>query len=234
MENAGILKESKYLAIFSAIFFLILFVSQNLFLDFFISLLATVVLNKENYKKVVLVLSAVFIVLFTLYNFTSVGFLKIIFLHLFFLTASFYFYKPEEIYLNKKINLKLLVLFVFSIFVFLIGYKAILNLFDLNDLHNVKKIAINFPIYYRLFAVFIVPFSEEIFFRGLLLKKLGVVKSSLVFGMFHFFYNSNAEILSAFILGFIFSLIVSKTKNLYYSVFLHFLINFMALMILTF
>lgn len=85
---------------------------------------------------------------------------------------------------------------------------------------------------YNLFlfckSVIIAPIVEEIFFRGFLINrfftkfgiKKAVIYSSIIFGLFH------ADIFIAFIFAFLMSIIYLKTRNLWFTIYCHFLNNF--------
>jgi membrane protease YdiL (CAAX protease family) len=85
---------------------------------------------------------------------------------------------------------------------------------------------------YNLFlfvkSVIIAPIVEEIFFRGFLINrfftkfgiKKAVIYSSIIFGLFH------ADIFGAFIFAFFMSIIYLKTRNLWFTIYCHFLNNF--------
>ena len=83
-----------------------------------------------------------------------------------------------------------------------------------------------------LFTVVLAPLLEELFFRGIVCKKLlclgegyAVVLSSAFFALFH---GNFYQLFYAFTLGCFFSFIYVKTGKLKYTVVLHMLINFMG------
>lgn len=74
--------------------------------------------------------------------------------------------------------------------------------------------------------------GEELVFRGYLYKKLArfgpktyIFVSALLFSTFH---ATLEQMLYAFVLGLLFAWITWQTKSVYYSMFLHFLINFLS------
>jgi len=71
--------------------------------------------------------------------------------------------------------------------------------------------------------------SEEIFFRGFLVEKIGPVASSAVFALFHLGYGSVTEIVGAFILGLVLAKALQLNKNLYPNIFAHIAYNAVAL-----
>lgn len=80
-----------------------------------------------------------------------------------------------------------------------------------------------------LLAVTVGPIAEEIFFRGLLSKKYGILASSAAFGLAHYFYGSVVEIAGAVSIGLLFAWYVRKTDNLVAPVFAHCAYNALSL-----
>jgi membrane protease YdiL (CAAX protease family) len=74
--------------------------------------------------------------------------------------------------------------------------------------------------------------SEEIFFRGFLSKKVGIIFSSSLFGLAHFLYGSVVEVAGAMVLGLLLARSFSKTKNLYVNMIAHFLYNLLAIVMI--
>src|SRR5690606_29193452 len=84
----------------------------------------------------------------------------------------------------------------------------------------------------RLFAMALLPaFVEEVFFRGLLQRFVsewfgsaisGIVVSALVFSLFHFRFE---QIIPIFYVGLLFGFIYHRTKNLTYTIIMHFIHN---------
>jgi uncharacterized protein len=90
-----------------------------------------------------------------------------------------------------------------------------------------ERIFKNRNIFHIAFIAFIVAFSEELLFRGIIQTQLGLVAASLIFAVIHFrylfnwFLFSNIVILS-FLIGYIFDL----TENLSVTIVIHFIIDF--------
>lgn len=110
-----------------------------------------------------------------------------------------------------------------------LALTALMDFFGLNDLNNVTQALepLSFAWLVYLFTVRII--SEEIFFRGFIVKKLGALWSSSLFALAHITYGSGAEILGAFVLGFIMAKAFEKNKNLYPNIAAHFLYNLVAI-----
>jgi membrane protease YdiL (CAAX protease family) len=88
--------------------------------------------------------------------------------------------------------------------------------------------------YGSISILIIAPILEELFFRKFLLEKLmkknsqktGIVISSLCFAFIHI--ETPFNLIPTFIFGIISCLIYIKTRNIGYSILLHFLINFLV------
>lgn len=123
----------------------------------------------------------------------------------------------------KNTAILFLVLVVFS---FLISLTT--QLFGLNDLEkvaqNIDEIKTTAPLLLAYLLVARVV-SEEIFFRGFLVKKIGVIGSSIVFGFAHFSYGSIVEVSGAIVLGLLLAKAFEENKNLLPNIVAHFLYN---------
>ncbi len=64
---------------------------------------------------------------------------------------------------------------------------------------NVSLLLQGAPLWFYIFATFIGPINEEIFFRGLLVPRIGIIWSALFFAILHAGYNSSfgVEIIAA-------------------------------------
>lgn len=102
------------------------------------------------------------------------------------------------------------------------------NIPDLQQLFSMTSLYI---------LVTVQPFCEEFFFRGFLLEKLSktgkpllaIITTSLLFGISHLSYTYAYAAIIAVILGILFAVVVSRTKNLYSAIFAHTLINITSL-----
>ncbi len=111
------------------------------------------------------------------------------------------------------------------------------------------------PVWFLLFATFITPINEEIFFRGFLIKGIahlsaqisgtdsdfdsnkwaawsGIFVSAILFGLSHASYDSTfgVDMLAAGIFAILAGYIFKKTKSLYPSMFAHMLVNLLAVL----
>jgi len=125
------------------------------------------------------------------------------------------------------------VFFSLAVVAFLLFYA--LQALQFNDLENVgtaiDKIMQLSP-FLLAYLLIVRVFAEEVFFRGFLVRKLGVVPSTVVFALAHSLYFSYAEVLGAFVLGLVLATWFSRKKNIYPVLAAHFLYNLMAVMLI--
>ncbi len=121
-------------------------------------------------------------------------------------------------------------LFLIILLVGLIG--LFFYLIDMNDQANVKDVVRSLPWISIPFAIILAPLAEEIFFRGFLLKKLGLWASAIIFAVLHFAYGSIVEIAAAFAIALLLSYLFVKTKSLWPSIIAHSLFNLLALTVM--
>lgn len=108
---------------------------------------------------------------------------------------------------------------------------ALVGLFSLlgwNDLHQVEQVISSLSPAMIVYLVTVRVFSEEYFFRGFLVKKVGKLSSSIVFGLAHYSYGSITEVIGAFILGFLLAYAYEKYGNLLPNIASHVIYNTMA------
>lgn len=110
--------------------------------------------------------------------------------------------------------------------------SIILTLIQLNDLKQVA-VAINkiqqiSPLFIAYVLIARVT-TEEIFFRGFLVNRIGILRSTALFAILHIFYGSLAEIVGAFILGLVLAYGFKKSQNIYPLIGAHLLYNVFAL-----
>lgn len=99
---------------------------------------------------------------------------------------------------------------------------------------NVGMLLGSAPIWFYIFSAVIAPINEEIFFRGFLVPRIGIVFSAIIFGALHASYNSTfgIEIIAAIIFGLVAGYVFKKTNSLYPSMIAHILINTLAVLAL--
>lgn len=101
-----------------------------------------------------------------------------------------------------------------------------------NDSGNVQELIRGLPPFVPLLAVLIAPFTEELFFRGLLVPKVGVIPAAVIFGAFHFTYGSNVEIIGAMIVGIIFGYLYKGSGSLVPPIAVHFCYNLISIFVM--
>lgn len=106
-----------------------------------------------------------------------------------------------------------------------------LSFLGFNDLELVSKsieqTEMVLPVFFWIAVLRVI--SEEIFFRGFLVEKIGVVASSGVFALFHIGYWSSVEMIGAFVLGLVLAKAFQLNKNLYPNILAHAAYNAIAL-----
>lgn len=117
---------------------------------------------------------------------------------------------------------KTLLLFGLLLFIaVVIGF--VLNFIGLNDTILVREKVLELKAIPWIIAYILVIriSSEEVFFRGFLVPKMGVLGSSVVFALAHSFYGSIGEIIGAFALGLLLSVYFKHSKTILPNIFAH-------------
>lgn len=123
-----------------------------------------------------------------------------------------------------------------------IAISYILVMAKQNPEGNVQQILKYFSIPSAFILVTIQPISEEIFFRGFLLEKIGsffgeiiaIFVTAILFGLAHMGYGGYYPVVFPMLLGLVLGAVVVKTKNLYSSITAHILFNFTVFMLAIF
>lgn len=111
---------------------------------------------------------------------------------------------------------------------------SIANTAGVNDLQRVGEAigeTLQTSLLLMLYLLTVRVFTEELFFRGFLVGRIGVFGSSLVFGLAHVFFGSVVEVIGAFALGLVLAIFFQKNKNIFPNIAAHFLYNILALVI---
>ena len=128
--------------------------------------------------------------------------------------------------------LKYTILGLAVIFIGSIVISQVMMHFGLWDQAKVRERITGMPWYVLLLAVTIVPISEELFFRGLLLNKIGILPSSILFAAAHFAYGSTAEIIITFLIGLWFAYICKRSKSVLPTMVIHLIYNLLSISIM--
>ena len=130
-------------------------------------------------------------------------------------------------------------LFLFMVFIG-IAVNLAASLLGLNDAGNAVEVVQELPLYLLVFAFTLVPVTEELFFRGVLVPAFGkwttpfagAAIASLFFGITHAAYGSVIEILGASILGLVLALYFLRKGDLLPCMVAHALFNFSSIFII--
>lgn len=121
------------------------------------------------------------------------------------------------------------VLFILGLVATLLGFADQQNVMD--KIVSLMR-STNGLIFVVVGAVLIAPISEELFFRAFLLPRIGIVFSSLFFGVVHVGYGSIVEIVGAVLMGAVFALIFRSSKSITPCILLHMTYNAFVLFII--
>ncbi|MDO8553853.1 MAG: CPBP family intramembrane metalloprotease [Candidatus Micrarchaeota archaeon] len=129
--------------------------------------------------------------------------------------------------LAKYIVIGLAVIFIVSIII-----SQLMMHFGLWDQSKVRERIVDMPWYMLVLAVTIVPISEELFFRGLLVNKIGIIPAGILFSIAHFTYGSWAEISVTLFIGLWFGYLYKKSKSILPTMAIHFIYNLLSISII--
>ena len=136
--------------------------------------------------------------------------------------------KLEKKDLVKSIELLALMIAITLVVVFL-G-----DLFGFQDTEKIAETIMNLRTDYLLLLnlLIITVFAEEMFFRGLLVKKFGVLAAGLLFGLAHYGYGSITEVFGAAVLGIVLGYYYKKYDNLFIVYVAHAAYNLFAIFVI--
>jgi membrane protease YdiL (CAAX protease family) len=154
--------------------------------------------------------------------------------------ALFFLYEndPKEI-LRKlgfpggiKTTIIYSVLGLIAIFALLLVLGGASIIFNFNDQNKISEKVGSLPWYVLAFAVLLAPFTEELFFRALLVPRFGVVVSAILFGISHISYGSISEVLGVLGVGLILGVIFRKSKSITPCIIVHLVYNLISISIM--
>lgn len=167
-----------------------------------------------------------------------------------FSAAMFFLWKKDLKTTAKGLGFpgKLMPIFIYSaaglmaIFssMFLLGLMALI--FNFNDQAMVADKISGLPWFILAFAILGAPISEELFFRGFLFRAIsgfsspliGIIGSSIAFGIVHFAYGSIVEIVGTLLIGMILALVYHKSKSITPCMLIHLTYNLLAILVMRF
>lgn len=109
----------------------------------------------------------------------------------------------------------------------------ILTPLGLQDSSKVASTISTLSIFSIVIVGIVSPVAEEMFFRGFLQSRIGLISTSIIFALVHLGYSSVVEFLAAFTAALIFGLFVEKQKHrgIFPTVIAHAIINITAILI---
>lgn len=129
----------------------------------------------------------------------------------------------------KQTALILAMLVFLSIIIAFIATSSGLN--DLQKVDEIVKKTINYSPFLFAYLLTVRVISEEIFFRGFLVPRIGALPSTILFASGHAFFGSITEIAGAFILGLVLAWFFEKNRNIFPNILAHFLYNIFAIVV---
>jgi len=103
-----------------------------------------------------------------------------------------------------------------------------------NDQAKIAEKVSDLPLYLLLLAIVLAPITEELLFRAALVPRIGIVLSSLVFGLLHLAYGSVLEVVGVFFVGIILAGIYRMSKSITPCIIIHFIYNLLSIMMMRF
>ncbi len=131
--------------------------------------------------------------------------------------------------IDWKIFIRNVVILFFLMFIISFAISYVSSLFGVQDLSVVGEKITSLSAIYIIYLFVIRVFLEEWFFRGFLVKRVGVIISSALFACGHILYGSVTEIIGAFVLGVVLARFYQKTGNIWVTFSAHLIYNFIAL-----
>ncbi len=145
---------------------------------------------------------------------------------------SFHFFLPER---NEVLFGLLLsqLLFVFNSILVQISFKHDWAIFQDFMREMIFPIASQLGIFSALIISLFAGIGEELFFRGFLQPKIGIISASIIFGLVHFLFNLRKYYLIAIfyiLIGFLFGAVYELFDSLWAPVIFHCVYDFTALL----
>lgn len=112
-----------------------------------------------------------------------------------------------------------------KMFVLLVVLSFSFTALGVTDSEKVVQVLRNQPPEMLFVALTLAPFAEELFFRGYLQKRVGVIVASALFAVLHYSYGSISEIIAAFFLSLLIGLEMRKHGDLNSCVIAHAVFN---------
>jgi membrane protease YdiL (CAAX protease family) len=123
---------------------------------------------------------------------------------------------------------------LFVVFATLVIFDLVATVVGFNDQAKIVEKVSSLPWYIILFAIFLAPISEELFFRALLVPRIGIVFSSIAFGLVHVAYGSTVELVGAALIGVILGFIFKLSRSITPCLLIHVIYNLISVTIMRF
>ena len=121
-----------------------------------------------------------------------------------------------------------------ALFALLMMIGIVSMAFGFNDQSKISDKVGDLPWYILALAVLFAPFSEELFFRGLLVPRFGIIGPAILFGLSHLSYGSIVEVLGVFAIGLVFGIIYERSKSITPCIIVHLLYNLVSISLMLF
>ncbi len=163
--------------------------------------------------------------------------IQTLFLHISLLSLAIYFLWTDRAKLIAGCgSMKKRVAYGFLIFFFLLAAAFAANIMvyftGFGDQLKVQQVVTALPLYIILLTFTLGPFSEELFFRALLVPRIGVPLSTILFMSTHIAYGSISELAGAFFLGFVLANAYYFLKDPLPCIIAHGLFNLLAVIVM--
>lgn len=135
----------------------------------------------------------------------------------------------KRAFTGKIVMIGIILFFLLFLFEVIITFLSALSGVALPTNANVFEATA--PLAVLLFAIFISPLNEEVFFRGFLVPRYGIFLPAILFAILHAGYASITEFVGAFTFGLLSGYVFQKTRSLYPSIIAHMLVNALAVVV---
>jgi len=116
------------------------------------------------------------------------------------------------------------------VFAALLVFDVVATALGIDDEEKIVEKVSSLPWYILLFAILLAPISEELFFRAFLVPRIGILFSSVAFGLVHVAYGSMMEILGATLIGIILALIFKLSRSITPCLLIHIIYNLISIL----
>lgn len=118
---------------------------------------------------------------------------------------------------------------LFAIFGLVFILSAAALLLGFNDQAKVTQKIAGLPLWVLAMAVILAPVSEELLFRAMLVPRIGILFSSVLFGSLHLAYGSVVEVAGVTIVGIVLALVLRFSKSITPCILIHMVYNFLSI-----